>query len=474
MAKEKLVLDPDRLFDPDPGVRKTARKLYELVKDVPIVSPHSHVNPALFADENGSFGDPTELFIIPDHYLTRMLYSRGIPPESLGVSRIDAGKVETDHRKIWKIVGDHFYLLRGTPTGTWLAHEFRDVFGIKYKLSSETAMEIYDEINEKLQKPQYSPRALFEKFKIEVLFTTDSATDTLKYHEKIKNSDWQGDIRPTFRPDSVINGLGSVEWRKNIEALSNVSGIDICDYRGYIKALKQRREYFKKMGATATDSAALTPYTEELNQIETDKIFQRGLMGNAAPEDADRFTAHMLMEMAGMSVEDSLVMQLHPGSLRDHNELIYKTYGRDKGCDIPVQVDFTKGLKALLNKYGNDPKLTLVVFTLDEGTYSRELAPLAGHYPAMRLGSPWWFHDSVNGIKRYLDRVTETAGIYNLAGFNDDARAFPSIHARHDVWRRCCSNWLANLVSRHVIDTSDAQEMIVDTAYRLAKKTYKL
>jgi len=474
MAREKLVLHPDRLFDPDPGVKKIARKLYESVKDAPIVSPHGHVNPALFTDENASFGDPAELFIIPDHYLFRMLYSQGISLESLGVARIDGGKTKTDHRKIWQIISDNFYLLKGTPTAMWLAHEFSKVFGIKYKLSSETAMEIYDEINEKLQKPEYSPRALFEKFRIEILCTTDAATDTLKYHKAIKDSNWKGDIRPTFRPDSVVNDLGSAEWRKNIELLSDVSGIDVHDFQSYIKAIKQRREYFKKMGATSTDSAVLTPYTEELHPEETGKIFEVGLKGNATPEDAARFTAHMLMEMAGMSIEDGLVMQLHPGSLRDHNELIYKKFGRDKGCDIPIQVDFTKGLKALLNKYGNDPKLTLIVFTLDEDTYSRELAPLAGHYPAMRLGPPWWFYDSANGIKRYLDRVTETAGIYNLAGFNDDTRAFPSIPARHDVWRRCCSSWLAGLVSRHIIDMSDAREMIMDTAYRLVKKTYKL
>ena len=458
---EKLVLHPDRLFDPEPGVRKIAGKLYGLVKNLPIVSPHGHVNPALFADENASFGDPTELFIIPDHYLFRMLYSQGI-------------SLERSHKKIWQTVSDHFYLLRGTPTGSWLAHEFSEVFGIRHKLSSETAMEIYDEINEKLQKPEYSPRALFERFKIEVLATTDAATDTLKHHEAIKNSNWKGDIRPTFRPDSVVNGLGKEEWKKNIELLSKVSGIDADNYQSYIKAIKQRREYFKTMGATSTDSAALTPYTEELSQEEAGRIFALGLKGNAAPEDADRFTAHMLMEMAGMSVEDGLVMQLHPGSLRDHNELVYRTYGRDKGCDIPVQVDFTRGLKALLNKYGNNQKLTLVVFTLDEDTYSRELAPLVGHYPAMKLGPPWWFHDSVHGINRYLERVTETAGIYNLAGFNDDTRAFPSIPARHDVWRRCCSNWLARNVSRHIIDISDAREMIMDMAYRLAKKTYNL
>ena len=474
MAREELVLHPDRLFDPAPGVRTMARELYESVRELPIVSPHGHVNPKLFAGEKVSFGDPTELFIIPDHYLFRMLYSQGIHPANLGVPRIDGGKVETDHRKIWQAVADHFYLFRGTPTGLWLDYEFSEVFGLKYRLSSETAMEMYDEIKEKLQRPEYYPRALFEKFGIEVLCTTDSATDTLKDHEAIRRSDWKGDIRPSFRPDSVINGLGTEEWRRNIEVLSDLAGIDISDFKSYLEALKRRREYFKKMGATATDSAALTPYTEQLSSAEVETLFQRGLKGKATPEEAARFTSHLLIEMAGLSVEDGLVMQLHPGSFRDHNELIYGTFGRDKGGDIPIQVDFTRGLKALLNKYGNNPKLTLVIFTLDEDTYSRELAPLAGHYPALRLGPPWWFHDSVNGIRRYLDRITETAGIYNLAGFNDDTRAFPSIPARHDVWRRCCANWLAGLVSRHIIAISAAREIIIELVYRLAKKTYRL
>lgn len=469
-----MILNPDRFFDPDPAVRTIARELYELVRDIPIVSPHGHVNPELFVEERSSFGDPTELFIIPDHYLYRMLYSQGIPLENLGIPGSDGTEVEQDHRKIWQLFAEHFYLFRGTPTGIWLEYEFSEVFGIRYRLSGNTAMEIYDEIDEKLKRQEYSPRALFERFKIEVLCTTDAITDTLNSHKIIKGSGWGGNIRPTFRPDNIINGLGTNEWRKNIEVLSNVSGIDICDYKTYIKAIKQRREYFKSMGATATDITSLFSHAEEMSPIEVKNIFQRALKRNVSTEDSARFCSHMLMEMAGMSVEDGLVMQFHPGCMRDHNEIIYKKFGRDRGCDIPIQVDFTRGLKALLNKYGNDRRFTLVVFTLDEDTYSRELAPLAGHYPSMRLGPPWWFHDSINGIRRFLDRVSETAGIYNLAGFNDDTRAFPSIPARHDVWRRCCSNWLASLVSTHIIDEASAREMIIELAYRLAKTTYNL
>jgi glucuronate isomerase len=473
MSKEKMGLNPGIFFDADPCTRRYARELYKLVKDISIISPHSHVDARLFADENTSFKDPAELFIIPDHYLYRMLYSQGISLESLGIGA-PRKKVETNHRKIWKKFAENFYLFRATPTGIWLRYEFEEIFGIKKKLSAETAMEIYDEIDEKIKRPEYSPRRLFERFRIEKLCTTDAVTDTLKYHKLIKASDWRGDIRPSLRPDGVINAAGSRDWRKDIDELSEVTRVDIHNYTSYINALRQRMEFFKKMGATSIDIGVLFPHTHELSLKEREAIFQKALKGQTTPEDREKFTAHMLIEMAGMSVEHGLVMQLHPGSLRDHNEFIYKAFGKDKGSDIPIQVDFTRGLRALLNKYGNDPKFTLIVFTLDEDTYSRELAPLAGLYPAMRLGPPWWFHDSINGISRYLDRVTETAGIYNLAGFNDDTRAFCSIPARHDVWRRCCSNWLARLLSKHIISIPDAKEMILDLSYRLAKRCYRL
>ena len=218
----------------------------------------------------------------------------------------------------------------------------------------------------------------------------------------------------------------------------------------------------------------MTPNTAELTPSEADTIFQRALHGKIDSSDVSRFTAHMLMEMARMSIEDGLVMQLHPGSLRNHNEVIFQKFGLDKGADIPIQTEYTQNLRPLLNKYGNDSRLTLILFTLDETTYSRELAPLAGHYPALKLGPPWWFFDSLNGMARYFDRVMETAGIYNTAGFNDDTRAFCSIPARHDLWRRASADWLAGLVARHIIDMNDAKEMIQDLAVNLAKRAYKL
>jgi glucuronate isomerase len=469
----KWYLPEDRYFDPDPSQRKVAMELYKSVIDLPIVSPHGHVDPQLLADENASFGSVADLFIIPDHYVFRMLYSQGIPLEHLGVPRVDGGPVERDHRKIWQIFADHFHLFRGTPTGTWLAHELYFVFGIEEKLTSKTARAIYDQIETKLASPEFRPRALFKHFNIEVLCTTDAATDSLPYHQQIRKSGWDGNIRPTFRPDGVTN-LRDPRWRENIDALSQVSRISIDSYLKFIKALEDRRSFFKSMGAVATDHAAESAFTEALSPSEAEAIFLRALQGSPTAADAQRFTAHMIMEFARMSLEDGLVMQLHIGSVRDHNELLYKRFGTDKGSDIPGQSEFTRNLRPLLNQYGNDLRLKLILFTLDESTYGRELAPLAGHYPGIKLGPPWWFFDSINGMKRYFDQVMETAGIQNTAGFNDDTRAFASIPARHDLWRRISANWVAGLVTRGIVDLEDAQEMVVDLAYRLTKKAYML
>ncbi len=468
---EKLMLHEDRFFDPDPEIRKIARELYKGVKDLPIISPHGHVDPAIFAD-NQPFPDPAGLVIIPDHYVFRMLYSQGITLESLGIPRIDEKPVETDSRKIWQIFCENFYLFSGTPTGVWLNHEFSIVFGVDEKLNGESAQRVYDQIQEKLQLPAFLPRTMFEHFNIEILTTTDAVTDTLENHKKIKESGWNGKIIPCFRPDGVVN-VKTKNWDKNIETLSKVSVIEINSYKNYIKALENRREFFKFMGATSTDQGVLTPYTHQLTDNEAETIFQKALRKKASDEDALLFTAHMLMEMARMSIEDGLVMQIHPGSFRNHNREMFDKFGPDMGCDIPVQTEYTKNLYELLNTFGNDPRLTLIIFTLDESAYSRELAPLASHYPTMKLGPPWWFLDSIEGMTRFREIVTETAGIYNTVGFNDDTRAFPAIPARHDLSRRVDANFLAGLVARHIIDMSDAVRMSRALAYELAKKSYK-
>ena len=466
------MLNQDRYFDPNSEVRKIARELYSSVKDLPIISPHGHVDPKIFA-ENTPFPSPTELFIIPDHYIYRMLYSQGITLEELGIPTQDGTPVEKDHRKIWQIFGEHFYLYAGTPTGAWLNHEFEDVFGITEKLNGDNAQEIYDHISAKLQTPEFLPRTLFDKFNIEVISTTDGASDSLEYHKQIMDSGWGGKVIPSFRPDAVVNILAA-NWKDEINKLSSASGIDVNNYKNFIAAIENRREFFKQMGAIATDQGILTPFTHQLTDEEADAIFRRALNGNATVEDERLFIANMLMEMARMSSEDGLVMQIHPGSFRNHNQVIFDKFGLDKGCDIPIQTEYTKNMYELLNKYGNNPKLTIILFTLDESNYSRELAPLAGHYPALKLGPAWWFHDSIEGMTRYRQMVTETAGFYNTVGFNDDTRAFLSIPARHDLSRRVDSNFLAGLVAKHIIDIDEARELGYQLANGLVKKAYNL
>jgi glucuronate isomerase len=465
-------LHEDRYLDPDPPIRRVARPLYVGTRSLPLVCPHGHVDPKLLA-ANEAFPEPTALLIIPDHYIFRMLYSRGVPMEALGIPTRDGTAVERDPRKIWQRFADHYYLFRGTPTGVWLDAELHEVFGVRQKLDGSTAQAIYDEIREKLATPEFRPRALFERFNIEVLATTDRASDTLEQHAAIRSSGWTGRVIPTFRPDAAFR-IATPEWLEEIGRLELRTGRAIDNVGALLVALEDRRRFFREMGATATDHAVLRPYTEALGAEELETIFQRARRGEATREDQRRFEAHMLIEMARMSTEDGLVMQLHPGALRDHNEAVFARFGADKGGDIPIATEYTRNLEALLNAYGNDPRLTLVLFTLDETTYARELAPLAGHYPAVRLGPPWWFHDSIEGMRRFRERTTETAGIYNTAGFNDDTRAFCSIPARHDLARRMDANFLGGLVARHIIDMDDARQMARALAYDLARETYKL
>src|SRR5438093_10691297 len=468
------VLDADRFFDPDPTVRRVARELYDETRRLPIVSPHGHVDPRILA-RDGPFAEPAALTVQPDHYILRLLYARGVPLEALGVPRRDGrgAPVETDPCKVWQRFADHYYLFRGTPTGAWLDYELHEVFGVRDRLSGETAPRIYDEIREKRASPEFRPRALFERFGIEVLATTDQASDPLEHHRAIRESGWHGRVIPCFRPDAVFR-IASAEWPAELERLGREHGAPLVDYAEFLHALEDRRSFFKRMGATATDHAVLEPYTIWLPPNEIAVLYQRARQGDVTPADERRFIGHLLMEMARLSLEDGLVMQIHAGALRDHNRPLFQQFGHDRGGDIPVATEFTHNLRALLNAYGNDPRFTLVVFTLDESTYRRELAPLAGHYPAIRLGPPCWFHDSREGTHCFRDRTTETAGIYKTAGFNDDTPAFCSIPARHDLARRADANFLEGHVPRLVVRPSPGRRLARALAYDLAKETYKL
>ncbi|MDI1436953.1 glucuronate isomerase [Polyangium sorediatum] len=465
-------LDPDRLFSAESSQRASARELYALVRDLPIVSPHGHVDPALLADPDARFGSPADLFVLPDHYVCRMLHSRGVPMEDLGLPTRDGTRHERGHRRVWQRFADHFYVFRGTPSGLWLSDVLLSVFGVTERLDGKNAQRIYDHLAERLEQPAFSPRALYEKFQIRILCTTDGAADSLEHHRRLQ-SEGRFDVRPTFRPDAVVH-LGTPGFRDHIERLGVAAGIDITTYADYIRALEERRATFKALGATATDHGAVTPHAERLGPAEAERIFLRALRGEADEKDAARFSAHMLMEMARMSLEDGLVMQLHAGSLRDHHGALFTRFGPDRGADIPVATEWTRNLRPLLETYGDDPRFRLLLFTLDESTYGRELAPLAGYYPAVLLGPPWWFFDSPNGMVRFLDQVTETAGLYNTAGFTDDTRAFCSIPARHDVWRRVSCNWLAGLVVTGRLDAEEAAELATECAVGLAERAYRL
>ncbi|HJP84844.1 MAG TPA: glucuronate isomerase [Gemmatimonadaceae bacterium] len=464
----------DRYLDPDPTTRGHAREIFEETRALPIVSPHGHVDARMLAS-NDAFADPASLIVTPDHYILRLLYSRGVSLESLGIKRVDGAnsKVESDPRKIWQTFAEHWHLFRGTPTRAWLEYELREVFGVKLQLNGETAAQVYDAIAERLQSPEFRPRALLKRFNIEFLATTDGASDSLEQHKTLGEAKLETRIVPTFRPDALF-AIGAAGWGDELKKFAQVVGVEIRTYADFTTAIKARRSEFKAAGAKATDHAVVTPHMERMVDADVEKMFARAVEGKANRHDQSRFEAHMLMEMAAQSTDDGLVMQLHAGALRNHNEQLYKRYGADRGGDIPVVTEFTRNLRHLLNGYGNEPRFRLIVFTLDESAYSRELAPLAGHYPALLLGAPWWFHDSIEGMMRFRRATTETAGIENTAGFTDDTRAFCSIPARHDLARRVDANYLAGLVARHVIDMTDAREMARLMAYELAKRAYRL
>jgi glucuronate isomerase len=465
------MLDANRLFPAETTARAVAIKLYDTVRDLPIISPHGHTDPRWFA-ENKPFPNPAALFIQPDHYIFRMLYSQGVSLESLGIPQVD-GKENADPREVWRIFAKHYYLFRGTPTRLWLDYSFDQLFGLKDRLSPANADEYYDLIAKKLETPEFLPRTLFERFNIEALSTTDAAFDSLEYHQAIKASGWKGRVLPTFRPDGVVDAEYS-GFQDNLKKLGEVSGEDVSSWKGYLTALRDRRAFFKKNGATATDHGHLTALTADLPRQEAERLYSRIYSGKMQSGDVELFQAQMLTELAGMSVEDGLTMQLHPGSVRNYNKVVYDKFGRDKGADIPSPTEYVRALRPLLSKYGNEPNFTLILFTLDETTFSRELAPIAGHFPSVKLGPPWWFHDSPEGMMRFRETATETAGFYNTVGFNDDTRAFLSIPARHDVARRVDCAFLARLVAEHRLDEAEAFEVVKDLTVNLVRKAYKL
>jgi glucuronate isomerase len=463
-----MLIHPDRLFPADPDTRKIARELYARVRNLPLVSPHGHTQAEWFA-RNEPFPDPAKLFVQPDHYIYRMLYSQGIPLEELEIGRPEL----KDARKVWRIFARNYYLFRGTPTRLWLDFSFQEFFGFNERLTEANADLYFDTIAEKLRTPEFLPRTLYERFGLEVLATTDSPLDSLSEHKAIRDSGWKARILPTFRPDPVVDPEYA-GFAANVTRLGEQTGEDALTWAGYLNALRISRQRFRELGCTATDHGHPTARTASLSQPEAASLFARVVAGVADAQAQELFRAQMLTEMAGMSLEDGLVMQIHPGSRRNHNPKLYEDYGPNTGADIPAPTNYVDALKPLLDRFGNERNLRIILFTLDESTYSRELAPLAGHYPCLMLGPPWWFHDSPEGMMRFREQVTETAGFYNTAGFNDDTRAFLSIPARHDVARRIDCGFLAKLVTEHRLDEAEAFDVAYDLSYRLVKKAYRL
>ena len=461
-------LHADRLFPADIDMRAIAKRLYASIQHLPILSPHGHTEARWFA-EDSAFPNPTELFILPDHYVHRMLYSQGISLEDIGLDK-DATR---DPQEVWRLFAAHYYLFRGTPTQMWLDHAFDELFGMTERLSAKNADLYYEAISTKLASAEFRPRALFDRFHIEVLATTNSPLETLEHHAAIRASTWKARILPTFRPDSVVDPEFA-GFRENIERLGEMTGEDTSHWQGYLRSLEQTRQRFKALGCTATDHGHPTAGTADLNSSAAESLYGKVVAKEATAMEQELFRAQMLTEMARMSLNDGLTMQIHPGSFRNHNPFVYRRLGRDAGADIPTATDYVHALQPLLNRYGNEPGLTIILFTLDESAYSRELAPLAGHYPALRLGPPWWFFDSPEGMSRFREYTTETAGFYNTVGFNDDTRAFLSIPGRHDMARRMDCGFLGRLVAEHRLDEDEAQELAVDLTYNLARKAYKL
>jgi glucuronate isomerase len=466
---------PDRLFPAEPALRKVARALYEQVAGLPLISPHGHVDAAVLASDE-PYVDPVALLVRPDHYVLRLLHGQGASLTDLGVHPLAEPEDQVAvPREVWRQLCNHWPAFRGTVVRLWFEDELCELFGIDEPLSAATADETYDRVAECLSAPEMRPRALYWRFGLEVLATTDSPLDDLSAHEALRDDpSWEGRVVPTFRPDALIDSARPDQWAGSLDRLEAVSGIGTGNYRGYIAALESRRAAFKSLGATATDHGPLSAEAVDLSEREASLLYDRLRTGSPSPADAQLFSAHMLMEMARMSAEDGLVMQLHPGIWRSHDASALARFGPDLGADFPLAASFTAPLQPLLARFGSVPSFRAIVFTADETTYSRELAPMASYYPSLWLGAPWWFLDAPDAMARFWAAITDTAGFAKSAGFVDDTRAYCSIRARHDLARRAHCGFLARLVCEHRLGLDDAGELAVDFAYRLPKAAFRL
>ncbi len=471
MSIMPLTLHPDRLLPPDPGVRAIARRLYEAVAELPIISPHGHV-PAQWLAEDTPFTDPTSLLITPDHYVNRLLHAQGVPLSALGVGQGDLD--EERSREAFRTVCGHWGVYGGTPVRLWFDAQLGDIFGVDVRPSAETADRIYDQIADRLASPEFRPRALYDRFGIELLATTDDPCDDLAAHQRLRDDpSWSGRVIPTFRPDRYLEPAAP-GWNADVDRLARASDREIGDYAGFIEALESRRRHFKDHGAVSSDHSHVDARTDSLEPTEASRIFASARRGEATPEEATALRRHLVSEMARMACDDGLVMTIHPGVRRNHHTETFTAYGADVGCDIPLRVEFTDALRPLLNRYGTHPNFQLVVFTLDETTFSTQIGPLAGFYPSVYAGAPWWFIDAPEAIRRYRSAVTESAGFTKTSGFIDDTRAFCSIPARHDMSRRLDAGFVATLVAEHRLDEDEAVAIVRDLVSTNPVRAFKL
>ena len=455
----------------DPSTRAIARELYAEVKDLPIISPHGHVPPQWLA-EDAPFTDPTSLLLTPDHYVTRVLHSAGVPLSALGVGRTDMPAQES--REAFRILCANWKLFRGMPVKFWLESQLSEIFGIQTQPSARQADAIYDLIDAQLKTPEFRPRALYERFGIEFLATTDDPADDLAFHDALAaDPTWKGRVAPTFRPDKYLEPAAPA-WNDLVDRLAEVSGIDTSTYAGWVAAMENRRAYFKSRGAVSTDHSHRDARAEALPPAQAERLYAQARSGSISAEDADTLRRDFMFQQARMAADDGLVMTLHPGVYRNHHTPTFEGFGADVGCDIPTTVEFTRALQPMLAAFGTAENFQVVVFTMDETVYSRELGPLAGFYPSVFIGAPWWFIDAPEAMARYRGALTEAAGFTRTSGFIDDTRAYLSIPARHDMNRRVESAYLATLVADHRLTLDEALDTAHDLVVTNPRKAFKV
>lgn len=467
----RLDLHPDRMLPADPTLRPIAREIYQGVRELPIISPHGHVPPQWLADDV-PFGDPTSLLITPDHYVNRMMHANGVDLADLGVGETDFSPEQA--RAAFRLLCSHWKAYRGTPVKFWFESELADIFGIDVAPSVETADEIYDSIAAQLATPAFRPRALYERFNIEFIATTDDPCDDLTHHAKLTaDPTWTGQVAPTFRPDKYLEPA-TPAWNELVDRLGEVSGVDTGTYAGWVAAMENRRGFFKAHGAVSTDHSHRDARVEPISDDEAERLYQLARTNRITPAESDTLRRNFMFAQARMAADDGLVMTMHPAVFRNHHTGTFERFGADVGCDIPMGVEFTNAVQPMLAAFGTSSYFQVVFFTMDETVYSRELAPLAGFYPSVYVGVPWWFIDAPEAMARFRGAVTESAGFGRTSGFIDDTRAYLSIPARHDLSRRIDSGYLAKLVGEHRLTIDEALETATELVVGNPRKAFKL